>query len=303
VSTRLRKLKIICVLTLLGSIVLIVYLLDPFLLRFEILSDYSKLLSDPDALKRLEADVPVKALGHVQSDQPFSIGYASFDIPFGDVLTISREYHRIYVNTLNEKVNIPFPLYQDAFADEHVEDAMKNLPSFTLKGGDLAESDKKFSKYELSIAQWAWDTPNFEQKQYIFNLKPEPLLKLLFMDFEQLYFYEKLIETKNAELAYDPFLFQTETVDGMVERHVSAKSGINYYILLYDKHDKIYQLIAIHPIWEDIPQGKLVEFISSFSFTPGRMEKKPDNLEAIVDESLQQYDCYLPVSETETGIN
>lgn len=257
--------------------------------RVEILSDYKKLISDPEILQRLETVPPVKKIKFTPDEEAFSIGYASFSFPFGEIESIRKERSRIRITCnditmiLNELLFVP----KNPLSRAELE---KNLPIITFAGSSPKLLDEKFYKYEINLQERYYHVMKYEKKMC--SVVPKSKFSLVFMKFDELYIYEKLLENKNQLLIkYDVIFLETEVVKVLVEKTKLDKNNITL-IWVYDTDSRIIQCIHMH-YTDSTTSAEVEQLIASFSFDMNLIMSEDFNLEKAVHEALIQNDKYI----------
>lgn len=293
----MKKFVIIFILAFMCFVMLMITLLHPIGMRIDILKDYKQLLSDPESVIRLESISPIKTWEHYIADDVISIGYASFSFPFDEIFEIGEENKRVFIDSDKAKVQFVFSLLDD-FPDDS-ESSESNLPALVYKGETVKVRDDKYKKYDIALNKFELSIPSYEFHKEIHKLKPKPILSLLFMDFDDLYLYERLLEMKNSNLwGGKVFLFETDSLKGMVERLDRMEEKHNYancyMVLAWDLENKIYQLVQIISYMDEITEDEIRRFFSSLSYDMDVIESNSDNLKPIILKALQKSEYYSP---------
>ena len=296
----MKKQFIILLLALICIVILLIVFLHPIDKRIDILTDYRELLSDQNAVERLESVPPIKKWNHESDDKPVSIGYASFSFPFGEIFTISEEHKRVIIDSDKVKVHFSLMLLDDFSVD--LEHPGKYLPYLIYKGGTFKVRDEKYQQYDIALAKHTLNIPRYEFHKEIHKLTPKPIISLLFMDFDDLYLYERLLEIKNSNLwGGEVFLFETDNLKGMVERLDRMEEEHNYaschIVLAWDLENKIYQLVQIISYVEEVTEDKIQQFVSSLTYDMDVIESNADDLRPVILKALRNYKFYTPEAQ------
>lgn len=293
-----KKLTISLFILLLCFIALLAFRLRPIGRRVGVLMDYQKLLSDPDAARRLAFVPDTKNWSYVWPKDAITVGYASFSFPFGDIEQITETSRRVTIDSDRAQVNLVLYLLEDFVFGRGRPG--KQLPGFTYAGGSVQAQKEEYRRHDIAFVETISHLPGYEFHKAVHALKPKPLLSLLLADFDYLYLYEKLMETKNAELwDEDVFLFETEDLKGVVDRQQWDRAG-NYIISIWNAEGTVYQVIQVafqQP--GAVTEQEIRQFITSFSYQSHVIESNSENLRPIILEALQQNAYYIPEADIE----
>ncbi len=291
-----KKMGVFILILLLCFVGLLSYRLHPIGKRLDILSDYQQLLADPDAMERLEYVPEIKHWESVWPKDSISIGYASFIFPFGDIQHIRETSKRVCIDS--DLAEVSFVLYQLKNFSIGWTQATDQLQGLTHAGGSVQVQKEKYREHDASLFEIKSGVPSYEFSKTVHDIKPKPMLSLLFTDFDDLYLYEKLLEIKNSELwNRNGFLFETDTLKGMVKRQDWMEADHDYssctVISVWDSENTLYQLIQIMSRGDAITEQEIQQFVSSLSYRMPAIESNCENLRPIILEALQQNAYYV----------
>ena len=275
---------------------LLAYRLHPIGKRLDILLDYRQLLSDPDAAERLAFVPEIKHWSSVWPKDSISVGYASFAFPFGEIQHISETPQHVCIDSDQAEVKLVLYLLDDFSVCRGL--LSNQLPGLTYAGGSVQMREEKYRKHDTALLEIKSGVPSYEFHKTVVALTPKPLLSLLFVDFDYLYLYEKLLEIKNSELwRGHVFLFETDTLKGMVERQdwLEAEHDYSscYLISVWDSENKIYQLIQVMSNTDDITEQEIQQFVSSLSYQMYVIDSNSEDLRPIILDALEQNAYYV----------
>lgn len=278
-------------------VILLISILHPILKRIDILTDYKQLLSNQDAMNRLNSIPPIRVWEHDPKDGAISIGYASFDFPFGEIFEIREESKRVFIDSDKAKVQFVFSLLDDFEVD--LESPEKYLPALTFKGGKAQVSEEKYKKNDIDLWKLEVNTPTYEFKKKVLDAKPKSFSSVFFMDFDDLYIYEKLLEIKNAQLRVGvTYLFTTDNLSGMVQRQDRIEKENNYaccyMILICDTENIIYQLVQIISYMDEVTEQQIKQFVLSLNYDMEIIQSRSDDLGSVIYEALKDNEYYVP---------
>lgn len=285
-----------------GYLVLVIVFLHPILGRIDILSDYNRLLSDPDALKRLESEPSLKKWGSLNDDDTVSLGYASFSFPFGEILTITQEYSHVIIESVPVRINLSCSVLADYPVDkEHPETFLYAL---TYKGGDIKAREEKYQKYDMALWKLERNTPMYEFHKKILMQKPKSIASICLMNFDDLYIYEKFLEMKNADLwTGEKYLFETDKLNGSVQELDFTEKQDDYtscyMISIWDLDNKVFQLVQVVSYFDKIKEEDIRRFVSSFSFNMDVIESNAEDLKPVILKTLEKNEKYVPTMDND----
>jgi hypothetical protein len=271
--------------------------------RIIIISDYLKLVSDPDNLERLRYAPAFYVFDTADCEDLISIGYAEFVFPFGEIETVSiKDFQRVWISSPNALMVIPSPVLLEGHARK--EDAKDYLAFYTYAGGEFKQRNKRFEQYDIKMWELDFEDPfNFTKTMY--EVQPGEFYSKLFGRFSDMYVHEKMLEFKNSHLfgKSEVFFFETETVKGRVD--ISKEINSLNVVLLWDLEQTI-MFLAGFEFTEQISNDKIIsgmkEYIRSFSLHTDIIKSSSGDLRSIIVEALSKYDYVdSPDSESDLG--
>lgn len=271
--------------------------------RIIIISDYLKLVSDPDNLERLRYVPAFYVFDTADCEDLISIGYAEFVFPFGEIETVSiKDFQRVWISSPNALMVIPSPVLLEGHARK--EDAKDYLAFYTYAGGEFKERNKRFEQYDIKMWELDFEDPfNFTKTMY--EVQPGEFYSKLFGRFSDMYVHEKMLEFKNVHLSgkSEVFLFQTNAVKGNVE--IPHDKSRPCMVIVWSS-DQLAMLMTAINFSEEITEAEKIsgikKYIRSLYLHTDIINSSLGDLQSFIAETLSKYE-YFEGSKSERNIN
>jgi len=258
--------------------------------RARILWNYIELTDAAHAREVLQRSPLIRRWAHVSNPNAIDIGFARFAWPLSEIQRITvKDGNAVHVVTDMGGLFIKPPFKYGRISEEITAILEDSGAHVILEGGRVKWTNDDYSDTHWRICELQATNP-YEFQRRVFLTQPQSLLKVMFMDIEDLALYEHLLELKYAR-GNDPqaFFFETEVVTGFVGRPQGSRTSV--IIEIYDAKRK-FMCMGILEVSEGMPTPDLEGFISTFAFTIDDIPDTSAKLKTVITDALRTQPAY-----------